>query len=69
MGFVAWMVGYSVSQHSKVVHDGTGTFSSLCRSVGNDSIWAGVGVILALWVAVDVILGTTYLVWRNPAND
>ncbi|PJE97679.1 hypothetical protein CUT44_11130 [Streptomyces carminius] len=42
----------------------TGKELELCEGAGDVGTAIGVGLIIALWVAVDVILGLTYLVYR-----
>ncbi|MFD3939116.1 hypothetical protein ACFWSF_09270 [Streptomyces sp. NPDC058611] len=42
----------------------TGDALRLCQDAGDVGTAIGVGLIIALWAAVDVILGITYAVYR-----
>ncbi|MEU3052296.1 hypothetical protein [Streptomyces griseus] len=63
--FVIWMItGVNSASGAEDCGGLTGDALQLCRD-GNDVGTAiGVGLIIALWAAVDVILGITYGVYR-----
>ncbi|MFD5588301.1 hypothetical protein ACFWII_31425 [Streptomyces sp. NPDC127063] len=42
----------------------TGDDLRLCEDAGDAGTAIGVGLVIALWAAVDVILGFTYVVYR-----
>jgi hypothetical protein len=64
--FVIWVVMGAMSG-SGTPHECrglTGSDLKLCEDAGDTGTAIGVGLVIALWAAVDAILGFTYLVHR-----
>jgi hypothetical protein len=60
--FLAWIIGGSVGAASEPCPP---TLSAeACQAAAGIGTAIGVGLIIALWVAVDVILGIGYLIYR-----
>ncbi|WP_218914777.1 hypothetical protein [Acidimicrobium ferrooxidans] len=55
------MVGIHSGSHA--THCGTLT-TQTCQAAADVGTTIGAGIVIALWVAVDVILGVTFLVLR-----
>ncbi|MGW0424098.1 hypothetical protein [Streptomyces sp. NPDC003015] len=68
--FVIWIsVGVNTAGDSNDCSGLTGDALQLCRDAGNAGTAIGVGLVIALWVAADVILGISYLVFRLSRKD
>ncbi|MFE1797763.1 hypothetical protein ACFW9L_16555 [Streptomyces sp. NPDC059517] len=64
--FLVWIISGSVSASgtSNDCQGLTGDALSLCEDAGDVGTAIGVGLIIALWAAVDIILGISYIVYR-----
>ncbi|WP_329338710.1 hypothetical protein OG252_24550 [Streptomyces sp. NBC_01352] len=64
--FLIWVItgATSGSGTSEECRGLTGDALKLCEDAGDVGTTIGVGLIIGLWVAVDVILGFTYLIYR-----
>ena len=69
LGFVGWIVDGLVSTSSDLHKCGTDVFSQVCKDAVNTGRGAGVAIIVAIWVALDMILGMTWLVWRQEVSS
>ncbi|MDH6131726.1 hypothetical protein P3T37_001100 [Kitasatospora sp. MAA4] len=47
----------------------TGDALTTCQNAGTTGTAIGVGLVIALWAAVDVILGISYLVFRLSSRE
>jgi hypothetical protein len=66
LAFVGWIVYALVNSSSQARKAcGTDLLAQTCRDAYKVGSGLGVVVIVALWVAVDVIVGMTYLVWKQ----
>jgi hypothetical protein len=69
LSFVGWIVSVLVntsSSHAKKACSYTSAvLAQACKDVYNAGRSADIVVIVAIWVAVDVILGMSYLVWKQ----
>src|ERR1700735_4980760 len=63
--FVIWVIAGAASGHGAAAncHQQYLTHAQ-CASASEAGTAIGVGIIIAFWVAVDVILGVCYGVWR-----
>jgi hypothetical protein len=63
--FVIWVVTGAASGHAAAAacHDRYLTHAQ-CASASEAGTAIGVGLVIAFWVAVDVILGVSYGIWR-----
>lgn len=60
--FLLWVIlGAHAGQSTNC---GTGMNASDCQSAKDAGTTIGVGIVVALWVAADVIVGGTYLIYR-----
>jgi hypothetical protein len=66
-GFVAWIITGLIDPSSSHAQKACGTdlFAQACKDGYSVGRGVAVAIIVAIWVAVDVILGMTYLVWRQ----
>jgi hypothetical protein len=62
--FVYWVFVGSRSGDDKACADLTGDALKLCQDAGDVGTFIGVGMIVGVWVAVDLILGISYAVYR-----
>jgi hypothetical protein len=63
--FVIWIItGVGAANDDPSCEGLTGDALELCRDAGDVGTAIGVGLIIVLWAAVDVILGITYGVYR-----
>ncbi|MEU9048719.1 MULTISPECIES: hypothetical protein [unclassified Kitasatospora] len=65
--FVIWIITGTVSSSkstSKSCAGLTGQDFTDCINAGHAGTTIGVGLIVGLWAAVDIILGITYLIYR-----
>lgn len=65
--FVAWIVvgASSAGSGSTACAKLTGEALKTCQDAGTAGTAIGVGLVIFLWAAVDVILGVTYLIFRR----
>ncbi|MDW4908737.1 hypothetical protein RB628_26215 [Streptomyces sp. ADMS] len=64
--FLIWVIAgaASVSGTPEECRGRTGDALELCNDANDVGTTIGVGLIIGLWAAVDVILGFTYVVYR-----
>lgn len=64
--FLIWVImgAASGSGTPEECRDLTGDALKLCEDAGDAGTTIGVGLVIGLWAAVDVILGFTYVVYR-----
>lgn len=63
--FGVWLLGGLGSAASG--DDGcTGTYGELCRDAATAGAGFGIALIMLIWMATDVILASTYFVFRKP---
>lgn len=63
--FLIWIItGISASGEDASCEGLTGDALELCRDAGDVGTAIGVGLIIGLWAAVDIILGVTYGIYR-----
>ena len=70
--FLIWIITGSASSGSttaKSCAGETGQALQTCQDAGHIGTAIGVGLIIALWVAADVILGILWLVTRRKGRD
>ena len=68
--FLVWVIwGASTASGTPEACRGrTGDDLRLCNDASDVGTTIGVGLVIALWAAVDVILGFTYLVYRHASR-
>lgn len=62
--FLIWIITGASSGDDSSCKGMTGDALRLCQDTGDVGTAIGVGLVIALWAAVDVILGITYAVYR-----
>ncbi|MDT9694732.1 hypothetical protein [Streptomyces sp. P17] len=63
--FLIWIITGVIAANDDPSCEGlTGDALELCRDAGDVGTAIGVGLIIGLWAAVDVILGVTYGIYR-----
>lgn len=62
--FVIWIIAAAVSVHHASGTPCNGLDAQTCASARDVGTTAGFGLVIALWVAVDLILGIVYVVVR-----
>ncbi|MEV7253519.1 hypothetical protein ACPXCO_38170 [Streptomyces cyaneofuscatus] len=62
--FLIWIITGASSGEDSSCEGMTGDALRVCQDAGDVGTAIGVGLIIALWAAVDVILGITYAVYR-----
>ncbi|WP_195911292.1 hypothetical protein [Streptomyces kaniharaensis] len=70
--FVIWIIAGTVSSTKSAGKscDGlTGQDYTTCINAGHVGTTIGVGLVIGLWAAVDIILGITYLIYRLNHRD
>ncbi|WP_195911121.1 hypothetical protein [Streptomyces kaniharaensis] len=70
--FVIWIIAGTVSSTksaSRSCAGLTGQDFTNCISAGHAGTTIGIGLIIGLWAAVDIILGITYLIYRLSRRD
>jgi hypothetical protein len=61
--FLVWIIAGAASSSSASCAGLTGSALQTCRDAGHVGTAIGVGLIIFLWAAVDVILGVGFLVF------
>jgi hypothetical protein len=65
LAFLAWLI-WGATRHAHVAPDCTGLCKDAYTAGYNTGRWLACGVIIALWVAFDIIVGvTTYILRRD----
>ncbi|WP_406123748.1 hypothetical protein OHQ89_16260 [Streptomyces canus] len=63
--FIVWIIlGINSAGDSNDCSGLTGDALKVCRDAGDAGTAIGVGLVIGLWAAVDIILGISYLVFR-----
>ncbi|MDO0911111.1 hypothetical protein QQM39_09670 [Streptomyces sp. DT2A-34] len=63
--FLIWIiVGVNEAGDDPSCEGLTGEALELCRDAGDVGTAIGVGLVIGLWAAVDIILGITYAIFR-----
>lgn len=62
--FVIWIIAAAVSVHHASGSSCTNLDAQTCASARDVGTTIGFGLVIGLWVAVDVILGAVYVVVR-----
>ncbi|MGC5531740.1 hypothetical protein [Streptomyces sp. SR-10] len=62
--FLVWIITGANSNDHASCEGMVGDALTTCQNAGDVGTAVGVGLIIALWVAVDIILGITYGVYR-----
>ncbi|HKR51532.1 MAG TPA: hypothetical protein VJT72_18515 [Pseudonocardiaceae bacterium] len=63
--FIVWIIlGINSAGDSNDCSGLTGDALKACRDAGDVGTTIGVGLVIGLWAAVDIILGISYLVFR-----
>ncbi|MER7109929.1 hypothetical protein [Streptomyces sp. NPDC000229] len=62
--FLIWIITGAASSDDDSCEGLTGDALRLCQDAGDVGTAIGVGLIIALWAAVDIILGISYGVYR-----
>lgn len=69
--FLIWVIAGAASGHGtpESCQGRTGARLQLCNDASDVGTTIGVGLIIGLWVAVDFILGITYLIYRVASRQ
>lgn len=68
--FLIWVItGANSNKNSKDCAGLSGEALKTCQDAGTAGTAIGVGLIIGLWVAVDVILGITYVIVRLSRRE
>jgi hypothetical protein len=62
--FLIWVIAGAASGHHVSAADCAGLDTQTCQSAADAGTTIGVGLVIAFWAVVDVILGVTYAVVR-----